>query len=204
MSSPSHWQTVYQTKDLQQVSWYAPHLETSLGLIRRSGVGASELIADVGGGAGSLGEDLRREGFERVIVLDLAHAALATARLRDTDRTHAPWRGVADARAVPLGDRALGLWHDRAVFHFLNDPADRGRYVDEVARTVRPGGQVVVATFGPDGPTRCSGLMVSRYAAADLSAAFGPRFALVDTVTEDHRTPSGAMQSFVYCHFRRT
>jgi SAM-dependent methyltransferase len=139
-----------------------------------------------------------------VYVLDVSAAALARARARlgaaaaavtwiDADVTSDLW-------PVPRVD----AWHDRAVFHFLTDAADRAAYVDRLRAAVTPGGTVVIATFGVDGPERCSGLPVRRYAPDDLAAELGPPFRLVDAVPDAHRTPSGAVQSFVYARFVRT
>ena len=109
---------------------------------------------------------------------------------------------TADVTRVELPPRAYDIWHDRAVFHFLRDAADRRRYVAAVKRSVKPGGHVLVATFGPEGPTRCSGLEVVRYSVEDLQAQFGDDFLLVESATEVHTTPRGAAQQFVYCHWR--
>jgi hypothetical protein len=103
---------------------------------------------------------------------------------------------------MELPAQAYDVWHDRAVFHFLTEPAQRAAYVAQVRRAVRPGGHVIVAAFGPDGPLQCSGLPVRRYAAGELHAEFGGAFELLEHVSEAHRTPGGAVQQFVYCHCR--
>ncbi|MDZ4258489.1 MAG: hypothetical protein U0974_00370 [Gemmatimonadales bacterium] len=103
---------------------------------------------------------------------------------------------------VELPAGSVGCWHDRAVFHFLTDPADQDRYLAQVRRIVRPGGVVLIATFAADGPTRCSGLPVARYSPAELQAVFGPGFELLDTRREMHTTPTGATQAFTYALFR--
>src|SRR5262249_31045196 len=109
-----------------------------------------------------------------------------------------------DVLTAPLPDARFDVWHDRAVFHFLTDGKDRATYVRQVCRTLRPNGHVVIATFADDGPTRCSGLPVARYSAEALSAEFGTAFQLVDSAREQHVTPAGVTQSFVYCLLRLT
>jgi SAM-dependent methyltransferase len=100
-------------------------------------------------------------------------------------------------------ETVFDVWHDRAVFHFLTDPADRRAYVDAVIRAVKPGGHVIVATFAEDGPTQCSGLPVQRYSAEGLHAEFGAPFTLLRHDKEEHHTPAGTVQRFVYCYCRR-
>ncbi|HET9822399.1 MAG TPA: class I SAM-dependent methyltransferase [Burkholderiaceae bacterium] len=196
----SHWNAVYRRKRADEVSWYQPHAERSLALIEAIAAGRPARVIDVGGGASTLVDDLlARPGLD-VTVLDIAPAALAVAQARLgplAARVH--WR-VGDVTAIDLPAQAYDLWHDRAVFHFLTDPAQRAAYVAQVRRAVRPGGHVIVAAFAPDGPTQCSGLPVVRYAPHELHAQFGGAFELVEHLDEVHRTPAGAVQHFVYCH----
>lgn len=202
-SKVSHWEAVYTSKGDQEVSWYAPHLETSLALIAGTGVREDATIVDVGGGSSTLVDDLVRMGHNRVLVLDLAAPALQRARGRLGVRRSTPGWVVADALALPLASRSVDLWHDRAVFHFLTEEGARQRYVEEVRRVVRPGKHVIVGTFGPDGPSRCSGLVVERYAPEQLHGTFGPDFTLLQHREERHQTPFGTTQQFVYCYCRR-
>lgn len=203
MSDPEHWDAVYGAKAPDAVSWYAPHLAMSLDMIDRLKLPPTARIIDVGGGASTLPHDLLARGFERPTVLDIAAAALEAAKqsLGD-DAARVDWI-VGDVTRVELPEATFDLWHDRAVFHFLTDPADRQRYVDQVRRAVKPGGHVLVATFGPDGPEKCSGLPVVRYDADGLHSAFGAPFERIDSATETHRTPWGAEQAFLYCLCRR-
>jgi ubiquinone/menaquinone biosynthesis C-methylase UbiE len=202
MGSRAHWENVYGSKAPSQVSWYQPHAEKSLDLIRRTGIGRPDPIIDVGGGASTLVDDLVAAGYDNVTVLDIAPSALRLAR----ERLGAAGERVrwieADVTQAVLLEAAYSVWHDRAVFHFLTEPAARRAYVTQVRRSVRQGGHVIVATFAEDGPERCSGLQVSRYRPADLHAEFGPAFRLVESVRETHHTPAGAEQRFVYCYCR--
>lgn len=203
MTSKEHWETVYATRAATDVSWFQPHAERSLQLMRDAGVPKSAAIIDVGGGASTLVDDLLADGFEDVTVIDIADAALATSRARlgaACDR--ARWI-AANVLEYAFAREAYDVWHDRAAFHFLTRVDDRRAYVQAAHRAVRPGGHAIVATFAEDGPTRCSGLPVMRYDAAALSAEFRPYFAPTRSAREIHRTPAGTAQSFVYCTLRR-
>lgn len=202
MSTRQHWEQIYGTKPTDQVSWYSPHLETSLGLFERVSPKKRAAIIDVGGGASTLVDDLLARGYWNLTVLDISQTAIDTSRTRlgrDAERVH--WR-IGDITRTDLEPAHFDLWHDRAVFHFLTDPADRGAYVLNVLHAVKPGGHVILSTFGLEGPTKCSGLDVVRYDAASLLAEFDWRLQLLDSFTQQHRTPFGANQQFLYCLFR--
>jgi SAM-dependent methyltransferase len=203
MSDRSHWDGTYVQKGATSVSWYRPHLDLSLALIRQAAPRREAAIIDVGGGAATLVDDLLADGYRDLSVLDIAPEALALARNRlgpAGDRV--AWI-VGDITRVGLPAARYDLWHDRAVFHFLTDEDARRRYVAAVLHAVRPGGAVIVATFAPDGPETCSGLPVARYDAASLHGEFGASFELLDSRRESHLTPAGREQRFVYCFCRR-
>jgi len=167
MDAQAHWEKVYTEKAPNAVSWYRPHLETSLALIERVSSRNSAII-DVGGGESTLVDDLLSHGYENVTVLDISEKALDANKERlgnASERAH--WL-VADITKSELQRSGYDVWHDRAVFHFLTAPSDREAYVHQAATAVRPGGYVIVSTFGPEGPTKCSGLDVVRYDAESL------------------------------------
>ena len=199
MDPRAHWQKVYGTRKPTEVSWYQPSAVVSLSMIRRVAPDHAAAIIDVGGGASTLVDGLLAEGYTNVSVLDVSATALteASARLGE-NASRVAWL-EANVLETPLPAGAYYVWHDRAVFHFLTDPADRRRYVEQVHAAVRVGGYVMVATFAPDGPAKCSGLEVVRYAPAQLHAQFGADFQLLDSAREEHHTPEGAIQPFVYC-----
>ena len=202
--SAHHWEQVYRTRDATQVSWYRPHLERSLAYIQAAAPKRSTDILDVGGGASTLVDDLLAHGYAHVSVLDLSAAALRTARERlGTAANRVVWR-QGDVRTMTLPAHSLDVWHDRAAFHFLTDAADRRVYLQQVLHALRPQGHLVIATFAPDGPQRCSGLPVLRYDAAALQREFGDAFCLQAQASETHATPGGSLQAFVCCHFART
>ena len=197
-----HWETVYGTKPETEVSWFQEHSDVSLGLIRRTGVAADGAIIDVGGGASRLVDDLLAAGYSNLTVLDISGKALAVARGRLGDAAKSVRWIESDVTQADLPHHGYDVWHDRAVFHFLTEPDQRERYVRTVRQAVRPGGHVIVAAFGPEGPLRCSGLPVVRYSPDRLHDEFGEAFRLVEHTSEQHRTPWGAVQPFVYCYCR--
>lgn len=202
MSDKQHWDQVYTSKAVDAVSWFQTHPGQSLELIRRCGATADAPIIDVGAGASSLVDALLGRGYRRVSVLDISAAALAHAKARLGGRSAEVTWIEGDIRDAALPEAGYAVWHDRAVFHFLADAGDRRAYVAQALRALRPGGHLIVATFGPDGPTECSGLAVMRYAPEALAAEFGVPFRLLEHAGEDHRTPAGKVQRFVYCRFR--
>jgi len=200
MTSRDHWESIYERKAPEQVSWYRPHLERSLDFIQGAGLASDAAIIDVGGGASTLVDDLLARGYTNVTVLDISASAIDAAKARLGERARMVRWLVADVTELDLGVSSYDFWHDRAVFHFLRDQADRRRYVAAVRRAVKPGGHVLVATFGPEGPERCSGLDVVRYDPDGLHEEFGHEFQKVGSLTEMHRTPRGTEQQFVYCY----
>lgn len=184
------------------MSWFQREPVVSLRMISRSGVKPSEPILDVGTGAAGLAPALVRRGYPHVIGLDLSAAALAAAKASlGPAAARATWL-EADARDLALAD-PVAVWHDRAVFHFLVDAADRARYADAVRRNVRPGGHVVLAAFAPDGPETCSGLPVARYDAAGLAGVLGKGFERVHAEKEIHETPWKTSQAFTWVLMKR-
>jgi len=182
-----------------EVSWYQTHATKSLELIRQTGVDSSARIIDVGGGASTLVDDLLADGFRDLTVLDISGAALDTARqrlgaLKADDVT---WR-EDDVTQTNLPSHSFDLWHDRAVFHFLAAPEERRRYVAIATCALKPGGHLIIAAFASDGPLRCSGLDVVRYSVEELRAEF-TAFRLVESCGEEHSTPFGTKQKFIYC-----
>lgn len=202
MTTKAHWESVYQTKAVDEVSWYRPHLEVSLRLIEQAALDSGRVVIDVGGGEATLVDDLVARGYSDITVLDISPAAIEVAKARLGPPAASVHWITGDITAVELGAARYDVWHDRAVFHFLTSADDRAAYVRQVARAVKLGGHVIVATFGLGGPEKCSGLDVVRYDAENLHGEFGPKFRLLDSVTELHETPWGTPQEFMYCFCR--
>lgn len=202
MDTKTHWDKIYSTTAPDAVSWYRAHLETSLALVERAAPDRSSAIIDIGAGESTFVDDLLRRGYQDLTVLDVSQTAIdATKKRLGATAEQVHWL-VGDILEMPLRPSAYDLWHDRAVFHFLTDPKQRDAYVRQVARAVKPGGHVIVSTFGPEGPAKCSGLEVMRYDADSLHGEFGARFRLVESSKELHQTPRGATQQFLYCYCR--
>lgn len=203
MYPKDHWEKVYSSKAADAVSWFQPHANLSLDLIKATGAGLDAGIIDVGGGASTLVDDLVVAGYSDLTVLDLSSAALDAARQRLGTREEMVRWIEADITQVDLPRQRYDIWHDRAVFHFLTTQKQRDAYVRTVFHSVKPGGHVIVATFAEDGPEQCSGLPVMRYRADDLHDEFGEAFTLLKHQKEAHQTPFGTVQQFVYCYCRR-
>lgn len=200
MDARQHWERLYRTKQPTEVSWYAPHLDVSLRIIEEAAPEWGSRIIDVGGGEATLVDDLLDRGYRYLSVLDVSAAALGVAKARLGERAGAVDWLFGDVTTYQFARHQYDVWHDRAVFHFLTDPNDRAAYVRQVTHAVKPGGHVIVATFGPEGPTKCSGLDVVRYDPDALHDQFGANFRLLRHLTEIHQTPAGAAQQFTYCY----
>jgi 2-polyprenyl-3-methyl-5-hydroxy-6-metoxy-1,4-benzoquinol methylase len=202
MDAKTHWEKVYTTKAPDAVSWYCTHLETSLALIERAVDARSASIIDVGGGESTLVDDLLLRGYKNITVLDVSQSAIDLTKSRLGSAAEQVCWLIGDITEIELEPRAYDLWHDRAVFHFLTAPQQRIGYVRQVARSVKLGGHIILSTFGPEGPTKCSGLEVMRYDAESLHREFGARFRPIESSKELHHTPFGTTQQFLYCYCR--
>jgi 2-polyprenyl-3-methyl-5-hydroxy-6-metoxy-1,4-benzoquinol methylase len=199
MSPKDHWEGIYSTKADNEVSWTQPNPRISLSLIAEACPRGR--VIDVGAGTSVLAARLLDAGYS-VAVLDISEAALARARQQLGSRAMQIQWVAADVTAVSdIG--VFDVWHDRAVFHFLTDPADRALYLTLLTQSVPIGGHAIIATFAQDGPEKCSGLDVRRYDGQALAAELGPGFCILKTLPETHLTPWGKPQSFQYSLFRR-
>jgi SAM-dependent methyltransferase len=197
-----HWECVYAGREARDLSWFQECAEVSLEFIRASLPDRAARIVDVGAGASVLVDDLLAAGYLDVTVVDLAPAALDRIRRRlDPDDTRVTVL-AGDVTTMALEAAGFDFWHDRACFHFLTRGEDRARYLRQVEKALAPGGLALIATFADDGPERCSGLDVVRYNPADLLGTVGPRFELLASRREDHCTPGGSIQRFIWCLFR--
>ena len=197
----SFWDDVNVNRLVDGVSWWQFVPRLSLDLIEAAGLGPADPILDVGAGWSTLVDHLVQRGHRDLTAIDLSATALQAVRDRMGPSGSSVVLEVGDVLDLHPG-RRFGLWHDRAVFHFLTRQADRDAYRASLERCLGPPGWVVVATFGPEGPDRCSGLPVVRYTHADLAAEF-PGFQLVATSGEDHLTPWGSTQQFTAVLLRR-
>ena len=206
--SVEHWDAVYRGKGENEVSWFEESAQASLDLIDiripPPAGPAPGAAVDIGAGRSHLAQELLARGWHPVIALDISSIALAQLAAR------AQAAGLADGLICIAGDvlawqptQQVRLWHDRAVFHFLTEPADQDAYAELAARTVEPGGILVLATFAPDGPEQCSGLPTARHDAGSLAGIFAPAFRLVHQRRTEHRTPWGTIQPFTWVLLQR-
>jgi SAM-dependent methyltransferase len=199
----SHWNQIYSERTPTGVSWYQAEPTLSLELIRACGLDLSQAaLIDVGGGASVLVDRLLSLGCPRPTVLDISATALADDQRRlGADASKVQWI-EADITTAEL-PATYDLWHDRAVFHFLIETADREKYHQQLERHLRPGGFLVLASFALDGPERCSNLPVCRYGAESIQAELGPSYKLLETRAERHQTPRQTEQRFNYFRFQK-
>jgi SAM-dependent methyltransferase len=198
----SHWQSVYETKAEDAVSWFQPTAEPSLELISLTGARSDSAIIDIGGGASRLIDDLLAAGFQNLSVLDLSEAALAAAHARigpKGDLVH--W--IVDDATSWTPPQTYDVWHDRAAFHFLTSPGDQSAYLTRLRQSLKQGGHAIFGTFALDGPEKCSGLPVQRHSASTLAKLLGPDFKLIHERLHDHATPFGTVQKFQFAVFVR-
>ncbi|MCZ4092351.1 class I SAM-dependent methyltransferase [Sinorhizobium psoraleae] len=200
-SRRAHWEKVYRGKGEDEVSWFEKNPAPSLELIAALGATSETSIIDIGGGASRLVDYLCDRGFRAITVLDLSEGALAAARSRLGERAARVRWIVADVTTW-RPTTAYEIWHDRAAFHFLTEKHDRAAYVAHLSEGLRAGGHAIIATFGPDGPERCSGLPVMRYSPESLAETLGSAFKLVSSRRHEHTTPWGSRQSFQFSVFR--
>jgi ubiquinone/menaquinone biosynthesis C-methylase UbiE len=201
MERLNHWENVYGRKEANEVSWFAPHLSRSLAMIHSVTPNTGRIL-DVGGGASTLVDDLLNGGFRQLSVMDISAASLRIAQERlGAAATQVQWI-TSDVTRAELPAEHYDVWHDRAVFHFLTTAADRQAYAELARHSVKTGGHLIVATFAIDGPARCSGLDVIRYDGDSLAKEL-PGFVLQEEVKEEHVTPAGGIQRFVYCRLRK-
>jgi len=202
LTHQSHWDEVYRTRPADSVSWFQPDPTPSLAVLDQLNLPPETPLIDIGGGASNLVDALLRRGWLDLTVLDISAAAFAMAKARlKADAARVTWLVHDIADWVPK--RTYGVWHDRAVFHFLAEPTQREGYRRALTAAVAPGGHVIVATFAPDGPDRCSGLPVCKYDEQTLAAELGPELCLLRHWREEHRTPGGSAQMFNWCVFER-
>jgi SAM-dependent methyltransferase len=198
-----HWAEVYEQNLPEEVSWYEEQPARSIELVRACRIALDAPIIDIGGGTAGLAAALVAEGYSDVTVADISASALHRAEERAGALADRIKFVLADVRDHDF-DNSVAIWHDRAVFHFMVSEGDRAGYLSTLRKTLRPGGHLLIATFGPEGPERCSGLPTCRYDAATLAAALGTDFRDVASGIEVHRTPAGTPQEFLFAHFLRT
>jgi ubiquinone/menaquinone biosynthesis C-methylase UbiE len=197
-----HWEAIYATKKLTEVSWYQPKPELSLNLIAKLGLPKSASLIDIGGGDSFLTDYLLESGYADLSVLDISETALQRAKMRlDKKANQVNWIVADAAQFCPT--KQFDVWHDRAAFHFLTTEADVASYVKNATQAIKKGGYLIIGTFSENGPKKCSGIEIKQYSTETLALLFNPYFDLVEGFTTDHITPSGAIQNFAFCVMKK-
>lgn len=203
MNKQQHWQQVYQTKAVTDVSWYQPDLRFFWQLLADVPIPKSPRAMDIGAGASCLIDQWLDAGWPSPIALDISSAALQLSQQRLGARASQVRWQVADITEARFAPQSVELWHDRAVFHFLTEPQAQQQYIQLVSQTLVEGGIVILGTFALDGPERCSQLPVCRYDASMLTRLFGPKFVFIKQQRQLHTTPWGSVQPFQYVVLQR-
>ena len=198
-----HWNNIYATKATDAVSWYQNVPALSLDIIKSLPLEKSSPIIDIGGGASNLVDHLVKLGFSNLSVLDISESALSLSQKRLGDAGNSVHWIASDITQVHFKPKRFKLWHDRAVFHFLTKAEDRQAYIEHLNQALDTDGYALIATFSLDGPGKCSGLEIVRYSPKSLSETLGSSFELVKSISENHQTPGGNQQAFVYCLFKK-
>lgn len=197
-----HWEKIYQTKQLNEVSWFQPTPETSLDFIRQFNVPTTAKIIDIGGGDSFLVDNLLDKCYQDITVLDISEAAIERAKQRLGERaTKVKWI-VADAAKFQPTEK-YDFWHDRAAFHFLTDEQEISNYLDTAQKNIRPTGVLVIGTFSEQGPKKCSGIEIKQYSENSMTVRLKNFFEKIKCITIDHKTPFDTIQNFVFCSFRK-
>ena len=197
-----HWETIYQTKQLTEVSWYQPKPETSLSFIKEANLAKDVAIIDIGGGDSFLVDNLLALGYTNITVLDISEAAVNRAKNRLGEKADSVTWIVADV-ATFVPEQTYALWHDRAAFHFLTSAKEIEQYKKTAAKALQDGGYMIIGTFSENGPLKCSGIEIRQYAAKDLEAVFNQDFSAVSCQNLDHQTPFNTVQNFTFCLFEK-
>ena len=202
MDKKAHWENIFQTKDTTIVSWYQAVPATSINLIQKTGLSANSAIIEIGSGDSFLVDHLIEKGYTDISLLDISENALETIRKRLGEKSNSVTFVATDINNFST-DKRFNIWHDRAVFHFLTEKKDIENYVKIATKSVIRKGFLIIGTFSDKGPDSCSGLTIEKYSESKLTAAFSAGFSKLECFTENHNTPSGGIQNFLFCIFQR-
>jgi ubiquinone/menaquinone biosynthesis C-methylase UbiE len=197
-----HWEEIYRTKQVNEVSWFQPTPETSLSFFKQFSVPTDAKIIDIGGGDSFLVDNLLDLGYQNISVLDISEAALSRAKQRLGDQASKVKWIVADAATFHPTEK-YDFWHDRAAFHFLTNENEISNYLDTVQQSIKPTGILVIGTFSEQGPKKCSGIEIKQYSETTMTDRLKIFFEKIKCITVDHRTPFDTIQNFVFCSFRK-
>lgn len=197
-----HWENIYQTKELKDVSWFEPKPETSLDFFRQFRIPTTAKVIDIGGGDSFLVDNLLEKGYNDITVLDISETALERAKNRlGKLATKVKWI-VADAATFKPTEK-YDFWHDRAAYHFLTEEHEISNYVETVEKNLNTNGVLVIGTFSEDGPKKCSGIEIKQYSETSMTDILSHYFEKIKCITVNHKTPFDTIQNFIFCSFRK-
>lgn len=198
----NHWENIYETKLLEEVSWYQPVPHTSLGFIKEKNLPTDAAIIDIGGGDSFLVDNLLKWGYTNITVLDISEKAIHRAKERLGKKAENVKWIISDVTEFTPAQK-YDLWHDRAAFHFLTNHEDISKYAETAAKYIKPNGFLFIGTFSENGPKKCSGIKIEQYSEDSLPKVFKDSFQLEKSFTFDHKTPFDTIQNFVFGEFRK-
>lgn len=198
----THWENIYQTKEMNEVSWFQPTPETSLDFFKHFNVAKTAKVIDIGGGDSFLVDHLLASGYQDISVLDISSSAIDRAKQRLGDKAKNVKWIVADAAAFKPAEK-YDFWHDRAAFHFLTDQQEISNYLQTAQDSINPAGFLVIGTFSEWGPTKCSGIEIKQYSETTMTERLKGYFEKIQCLTVDHKTPFDTIQNFVFCSFKK-
>ena len=202
MNKDGFWDNIYKSKKIDAVSWYADRLDVSLALIKENCLKKENAIIDIGSGRSTLVDDLSALGYQNLTLLDISQEAINQTLQRLGKLQNIISTICFDISTISVQENLYDLWHDRAVFHFLTEASQRTVYIQNLKRSLKKGGVAIVATFGPNGPDKCSGLNTVKYDVQSLQAELGNDFQILGSRIDYHQTPFETSQQFLYCWFR--
>jgi 2-polyprenyl-3-methyl-5-hydroxy-6-metoxy-1,4-benzoquinol methylase len=198
----NHWENIYQTKELKDVSWFQAKPETSLDFFKQFNVSLSSKIIDIGGGDSLLVDHLLNLGYQDISVLDISSAAINRAKNRLGEQAKNVKWIVADASTFKPTEK-YDFWHDRAAFHFLTEEQEISNYLETAQQHINPKGVMIIGTFSKEGPTKCSGIEIKQYSESSMTERLNAFFEKIKCITVNHKTPFNTVQNFVFCSFRK-
>ncbi len=202
-NNKAHWDKIYNKYSPDELGWHQEYPDTSLRFIGEAGLGRDARIIDIGGGTSRLTEVLLDKNYNYLSVFDISSNALRASRERLGKRgKRITW--IEGDITTYVFNQEYDVWHDRAVFHFLTEKTDRNNYLKTLDSTLSTRGHVIISTFSPEAPPKCSGLPIMRYTPELLQNEIGSRFNLINSTEEMHNTPGNTQQKFIYCHFIRS
>jgi trans-aconitate methyltransferase len=199
----THWENIYKTKELKDVSWFQPTPETSLDFFKQFNMPTTAKVIDIGGGDSFLVDHLLDLGYQDISVLDISAAAIDRAKERLGERAKNVKWIVADAATFKATEK-YDFWHDRAAFHFLTDEQEISNYLQTAQESINPTGVLVIGTFSEQGPKKCSGIEIKQYSETSMTDRLKKYFEKIKCITVDHKTPFDTIQNFVFCSFRKS